>query len=91
MDEYGMTAVVQIDSSCALTALPMTRMTSLPEILLAHCVTNIAFALSLNRYSQNKTERDGRLTARFGFYNFHMVRSTLAHAQTNYHVSQFVH
>jgi len=29
MDEYGMTAAVQIDSSCALTALPMTRMTSL--------------------------------------------------------------
>jgi hypothetical protein len=29
MDENGMTADVEIDSSFALTALPMTRMTSL--------------------------------------------------------------
>jgi len=67
MDEYGMTAVVYIDSSCALTALPMTRMTSLTEILLAHFVTNIAFALSLKSHLQNQTERDGHLTTRFGF------------------------
>ena len=86
-----MTAVVQIDSSCALTALPMPGMTSLTDIFLAHFVTKIALALSLNSQLQNKTERDGRLTARFGFLNFHMVRSTLAHAQTNYHVSQFGH
>jgi hypothetical protein len=45
MDEYGMTVVVQIDSSCELTALTLTRMTSLTEILLPHFVTNIAFAL----------------------------------------------
>jgi hypothetical protein len=67
MDEYGMTVVVQIDSSCTLTALSMTTMTSLTYILLAHFVTNIGFALSLNSHLQNKTERDGRLTARFGF------------------------
>jgi len=67
MDEYGMTAVVQIDPSCALTALSMTRMTSLTSMLLAHFVTNIAFALSLNSHLQNKTKLDGRLTARFGF------------------------
>jgi hypothetical protein len=29
MDEYGVTVVVQIDSSCALTAHPLTRMGSL--------------------------------------------------------------
>jgi hypothetical protein len=67
MDKYGMTAVVQIDSSCALTALPMIRMTSLTSILLEHFIYNIAFALSLNSHLQNKTERDGCLTARFGF------------------------
>jgi hypothetical protein len=91
MDEYSMTVVVQIDLACELTALTLTRMTSLTEILLAHFVTNIAFALSLNSHLQNKIERDGRFTAQFGFQNFHMVRSTLAHAQTNYHVSQFGH
>jgi hypothetical protein len=67
MDEYSMSVVVQIDSSCALTALPMTRMTSLSKIVLAHFVSNIAFALSLNSHLQNKTECDGCLTARFGF------------------------
>ena len=50
---------------------------------------NIAFPLSLNSHLQNKIERDDRLTARFGFQNFHKVRSNLAHAQTDYHVSQF--
>jgi hypothetical protein len=67
MDEYGMTVVVQIDSSCELNALTLTRMTSLTEILLPHFVTNIAFALSLNSHLQNKIEHDGHLTARFIF------------------------
>jgi hypothetical protein len=63
MDEFGMTVVVQINSSCELTALPLTRMTSLTEILLTHFDTNIAFAWSLNSHLQNKIERDGHLTA----------------------------
>jgi hypothetical protein len=67
MDDNGMMVVVQIDSSCALTALSMTSMISLTYILLAHFVTNIGFALSFNSHLQNKTERDGRLTARCGF------------------------
>jgi hypothetical protein len=66
IDEYGMTVVILIDVSCALTALPMTRMTSLIEILIAHFITNIAIGLSLNSHLQNKIECDGRLTARFG-------------------------
>jgi hypothetical protein len=89
MDEYGMTVVIQIDSPCELAAVPLTLMTALTQNLLAHFVTNNAFALSLNIHLQNKIEHDGRLTARFGFLNFHMVHSTLAHAQTKYHVSQF--
>jgi hypothetical protein len=35
VDEYGMTIIVQIDSSCTLTALSMTRMTSITQVLLA--------------------------------------------------------
>jgi len=69
----------------------MTRMTSLTYILLAHFVTNIAFALSHNSDLHIKTERDGRLTTRFGFLNFHMVHSSIAHSQTNDHVPQFGH
>jgi len=67
MDECSMMVVIQIDLSGALTALSMTRMTSLTQILLAHFVTNIAFTLSLNSHLQNETERFGHLTARFGF------------------------
>jgi hypothetical protein len=67
LDELSMTVVVQIDSSCALTALSMTRMTSLTYILSAHCVKNIGFALSLNSALLKETERFGSLTVRFGF------------------------
>jgi hypothetical protein len=67
MDEYGMTVVVQIDLSCELTACTLLRMTSLTETLAAHFVTNIRLALSFNSNLQNIIERDGRLTARFGF------------------------
>jgi hypothetical protein len=35
--------------------------------LLAHFITNIAFALSLNSHLENETDRFGRLTVRFGF------------------------
>ena len=62
-----MTVVVQIDSSCELTALTLTRMKSLTEIFLAHFVANIAFALSLSSHLQNTIERDGCFKARFGF------------------------
>jgi len=86
-----MMVVFQINSSCVLTALSMTLMTSLTEILLAHFVTNDAFALSLNSHLQNGTEPFGRLAVQFGFQNVYIVCSTLAHAQTNYHVSQFGH
>jgi len=91
MDEFSMTVVGQIHSSCALTALSMTRMTSLTYISLAHLVTNIAFALSLNSQLQKETVHFGSPKVQFGSWNFLMVRSTLAHAQTNYHVSQFSH
>jgi hypothetical protein len=84
-----MTVVVQLDLSSALTALSMTRMTSLTSILLALYVTIIAFVLTLDSYLKKETEHVGCLTVRFGFKNIHMVCSTLAHAQTNYHVSQF--
>jgi hypothetical protein len=63
MDEYDITVVVQIDSSGELTTPTLTRLTALTYILLAHFVTNIAFALSLNSHLQNEIKRDGRLRA----------------------------
>jgi hypothetical protein len=62
-----MTVAIQIDSSCSLTALSMIRMTSLTYILLAHSITNIAFALSINSNLQKETECVGRPTVRFAF------------------------
>jgi len=67
MDEFSMMVVVQINSSCTLTAPSMTRMTSLTQILLAHFVTNIAFALSLHSHLQKETAHFGRLKVLFGF------------------------
>jgi hypothetical protein len=40
---------------------------------------------------QKGTEYFGPLTVQFGFLNIQMVRLTLAHAQTHFHVSQFGH
>jgi hypothetical protein len=55
-----------IDLSDALTTHSTTRMSSLTYIRLAHSVTNVAFALSLNSHLEKGTKRDGRLTAPFG-------------------------
>jgi hypothetical protein len=67
MDGFDMTVGVQIDSSCALSAVSMTRITALTDILLAHFVTSIACTLSLNSHLQKETERFGHLTVQFGF------------------------
>ena len=56
MDISSMTVNIQTDSSWALTALAMTRMTSLTEIYLVYFVTNLAFALSLNSHLQIEIE-----------------------------------
>jgi len=69
----------------------MTGMTSLNYIVLVHFVTTIAFAFSLNSTGQTEIKLGGHITAWYGFENFHIVRSTLAHAETNYHVSQYGH
>ena len=62
-----MTVDIQIDSSSALTAHSMRHMISLTYILLAHFITNSAFALSPNSSLQKETERVGSLTVQFRF------------------------
>jgi hypothetical protein len=91
MYEFSMTVVIQIDSPSALTALSMTLITSLTQILLVYFVTTIAFPLPLNSNMQIETVHLGRFRVRLGFSNIHIVRSTFADAQTNYHVSEFGH
>ena len=73
MDECSMTVVIQIDSSWAPSALSITRMISLTLILLAHFITNIAFALSLNIHLEIETELFGCFTVRFGYEILHIT------------------
>jgi hypothetical protein len=84
---------IQHDGRCfagwGLTALSMTRMTSLTWILFVDFVTNIAFALSTNSHLRKETDRIGSHPAWVWFWIIHILRSSLAHAQTKYHVAQF--
>jgi len=66
MDECSMIVVIQTDLCWALTALSITRMTSLTWSLVAYFVPQIAFALSLNSNRQTEIEHIGRLTAWVG-------------------------
>jgi len=91
VDECSIMVVIPTDSYWALTSLSMTCMTSLTYILWVYFITDMAFALSLNSNWQIEIECIGRLTDWFGFWHFRMVRLTLAHRQTNYHISQFGH
>ena len=79
---------MQTDSYRALTAPSMTCMISLTLILLVYFVTNLVCAFALNSNCKGAMEYIGCIAAKFGHKNFRMVRTTLAHAQMNYQVSQ---
>jgi len=84
-----MTVVTHTGSYCALTAPSMTHMTSLTLKLLLNFVTNLVFAFALNSNRKDDNRLIGHLVAWFGVYHSRMVRTTVAHVQMNYHVSQF--
>jgi len=86
-----MMIIIQTDLYRTLTAPSITPMTSLTYILLVNFVTNLVCAFLLNSNCNGAMEFIGRLAAKFGHSNFRMVRTTIALAQTNYHVSQFGH
>jgi len=69
----------------------MSSMTSLTYILRVNFVTNLDIAFSLNYNWQDDIEFIGSQSTWFGVWNFRMAHVTLAHAQMNYHVSQFGH
>jgi len=89
MVEYSIAVVVRTDLYWVRTAASITWITSVPEILMVYFVTNLALSLLDHRYWLTEIKRFGSLTARFRFENPRMVSLTLAHAQTNDHVSQF--
>ena len=89
MDECNMGVEIVTDLHCALTASSMTRMPSLTQILLVNFVYSLDYAFSRICKRQGYIRLINRRSSSFGVENFHMACMTLAHAQTNYHVSQF--
>jgi hypothetical protein len=86
-----MTVVVQSDLYCALPTPSMIRMISVSKLLFVNWITNLICAFLHNSDGKGAMEFIGHLAAKFGPWNFCMVCTPLAHAQTNYHVLQFGH
>jgi len=57
-----MTAVIDLVSDWALTALSMTRMTSLTSIFLVDFVSNLGFTFSPNRNREDHIQCVGHLS-----------------------------
>jgi len=66
-----------------------TSTTSLTQLLWVHFVSNLGFAFSLNHNGQDDIMLVRCLSTWFGVENFCMAHLTLAHALTNFHISQF--
>ena len=91
VDECYMMVVIPTDLGYALTIPSMTRMPSLTNILLVNFVFNIDCAFSLRCRRNDNIMLIDRQSTWFGVWNVCMAQTTLAHAQTNYRVSQFGH
>jgi hypothetical protein len=84
-----MMVVIHTDSRCAMTAPSMTHMSSLSETLLVNFFFDSDCAFSLIRKRQDDIVSISCQSTWFGVWTVCMARMTLAHAQTNYHVSQY--
>jgi hypothetical protein len=91
MDECNMMVVIHRDSLCAITASSMTCMSSLGETLLVTFIFSVYCAFSLIRNRQDDIVLISCQSTLFGFWTVHMACMTLAHAQTNFYVSQCSH
>ena len=91
MDKCNMMVVIHPDSHCALTVPSITRMPSLGQILLVHCVCNLDCVFLIIRNRQDHITLIECQSTQFGVWNFCITCMTLAPAQMNSHVSQFVH
>jgi len=83
-----MMVVIHPDLCCAMTAPSMTRMSSLSETLLVNFILSLDCVFSLIRKRPDDIVLISCQSTWFGVWTIRMARMTLAHAQTNYHVSQ---
>lgn len=90
MDGCSMTVTIHPGLHCTWTATSITRLTSLTWILSVNYVWIVIFPFSLNCNRRDNIKFVGCLSTRFGVWKFYMARTTIAHAQTKSHVSQFV-
>ena len=84
-----MMVVIHPDSSRAMTAPSLTRMSSLSETLLVIFILSLDCAFSLIRKRQDHIVLLSCQSTWFGVWTVYMARMTLAHAQTNYHFLQY--
>ena len=91
VDECYMMVVIPTDSRYALTIPSTTCMPSLTNILLVNFVFTIDCASSLRCRRHDDIMLIDRQSTWFGVWNLCVAHTTLAHAQTNYRVSQFGH
>jgi len=89
MDKCNMMVVIHTDSRCAMTAPSTTRMSSLSETLIVNFIISLDCAFSLIRKRQDNIVLISCQSTWFGVWTVCMARMTLAHAQMNYHVSQY--
>jgi len=88
MNQCSMIVVIHPTSHCALTAPTMTRMTLLTYILLERFISNLVLVFWLNSNWQDGMKCIGHQTMSVGVSNIGMAHATVAHPQTNDHVSQ---
>jgi len=84
-----MMVVFHTNSRCAMTAPSTTRMSSLSETLLVNFTFSLDCAFSLIRKRQDDIVLISCQSTWIGVWTVCMAHMTLAHAQTNYHVSQY--
>jgi hypothetical protein len=90
MGECNMMVVIHTDSRCAMTAPSMTRMSSLCATLLVNFFFGLDWVFSLIPNRQDDIVLISCQSTWFGVWTIRMARMTqVAHAQMNYHVSQY--
>jgi hypothetical protein len=86
-----MMVVIHSDLRCPMTAPSMTHLSSLSETLLVNCICSLDCVFSLIHQTQDDVAFINSQSTWFGVGPIRMGRMTLAHAQTNYHVSKYSH
>jgi hypothetical protein len=89
MNECNMMVVIHPDSRRAMTAPPMTCMSSLSETVLGNFIFSLDCAFSLICTRQDDIVLISCQSTWFGVWTVYMACMTLAHAQLNYHFLRY--